>query len=277
MSAQSRGKQATLWVGIGLFSFVVLVALVSLFWLPYPLADTSGGRLSPPSPEHLLGTDRLGRDLLSQLMVGARISLMVGAGSVVIATLVGATIGIIAAFAVSWVDDTISAFLDVAIAFPVLLTAMLIVALQPPSLGSSIVAIGLAMSAVVARITRILAQSVVGSQFVTAARTSGTRTWGIVRRHVIPNIAPTLAVTFALQFGAAVLAEASLSYLGLGAPPPNPSWGRLLQEAQGTVQTAPMGAIAPGLALVILVLGVNFIADGLREVADPTRTRKRRK
>ena len=277
MSALRRGKRATLWVGVVLVGFVVLVALVSLVWLPYPLDDTSGGRLSAPSPEHLLGTDRLGRDLLSQLMVGARIALVVGTGSVIIATIIGAAIGIIAAFAVSWIDDTISAFLDVAIAFPVLLTAMLIVALQPPSLGSAIVAIGLAMSAVVARITRILAQGVVGSQYVTAARTSGTRTLGIVRRHVIPNIAPTLAVTLALQFGAAVLAEASLSYLGLGAPPPNASWGRLLQEAQGTVQIAPMGAIAPGIALLVLVLGVNFVADGLREVADPTRTRRRAK
>ena len=277
MNALRRGKRATLWVGVVLVGFVVLVALVSLVWLPYPLDDTSGGRLSAPSPEHLLGTDRLGRDLLSQLMVGARIALVVGTGSVIIATIIGATIGIIAAFAVSWIDDTISAFLDVAIAFPVLLTAMLIVALQPPSLGSAIVAIGLAMSAVVARITRILAQGVVGSQYVTAARTSGTRTLGIVRRHVIPNIAPTLAVTLALQFGAAVLAEASLSYPGLGAPPPNASWGRLLQEAQGTVQIAPMGAIAPGIALLVLVLGVNFVADGLREVADPTRTRRRAK
>src|SRR5699024_4718220 len=151
------------------------------------------------------------------------------------------------------------------------LTAMLIVALQPPSLWSAIVAIGLAMSAVVARISRILAKSVASAQFVTAARTSGTSTLGIIRRHLLPNMAPTLMVMLALQFGIAVLAEASLSYLGLGAPPPNASWGRLLQEAQGTVLIAPAGAIAPGIALVILVLGMNFIADGLRDVSDPTR------
>ncbi|WP_416444651.1 ABC transporter permease [Leucobacter sp. HNU] len=268
-------KRATLWIGLGLVSVVVLVALVSLAWVPYPLDDTSGGRLSPPSGEHLLGTDKLGRDLLSQLMVGARIALLVGVGSVVIATLIGVTIGLVAAFAAPWLDDSISALLDVAIAFPVLLTAMLIVALQPPSLGSAILAIGLGMSAVVARIARILAKRVVGSQYVTAARTSGTRTLGIVRRHVLPNIAPTLAVTLALQFGAAVLAEASLSYLGLGAPPPNASWGRLLQEAQGTVLEAPAGALAPGIALVVLVLGVNFVADGLRDATDPTRRRRR--
>jgi peptide/nickel transport system permease protein len=127
----------------------------------------------------------------------------------------------------------------------------------------------------VARLTRILARRVLQEQFITAARTSGTRWPGIVMRHVMPNIAPTLGVNLALQFGAAVLAEASLSYLGLGAPPPNASWGRLLQEAQGTVLTAPVGAIAPGIALVTLVLGVNFIADGLRDFADPTRRRRR--
>ncbi|PII82351.1 ABC transporter permease [Leucobacter sp. OLIS6] len=272
---RSSSRRATLWLGLALVGIVVLVALVSLVWLPYALDDTSGGRLSAPSAEHLLGTDKLGRDLLSQLMVGARIALLVGIGSVVIATIIGVTIGLIAAFAAPWLDDSISALLDVAIAFPVLLTAMLIVALQPPSLGSAILAIGLGMSAVIARIARILAKRVVGSQYVTAARTSGTRTLGIVRRHVLPNIAPTLAVTLALQFGAAVLAEASLSYLGLGAPPPNASWGRLLQEAQGTVLEAPVGAIAPGIALVVLVLGVNFVADGLRDATDPTRRRRR--
>ncbi|WP_244302954.1 ABC transporter permease [Leucobacter coleopterorum] len=242
-----------------------------------PLDDTSGGRLSPPSAEHLLGTDKLGRDLLSRLMAGAQIALTVGIGSVLIAAVLGLVLGLIAAFALPWLDDAIAAFLDVAIAFPVLLTAMLIVALQPPSLGSAILAIGLAMSAVVARISRVLAKRVVGSQYVTAARTSGTRTLGIIRLHVLPNIAPTLAVTLALQFGAAVLAEASLSYLGLGAPPPNASWGRLLQEAQGTVFNAPAGAIAPGIALVVLVLGVNFVADGLRDLTDPTRRGRSRR
>src|SRR5690606_5671455 len=120
-----------------------------------------------------------------------------------------------------------------------------------------------------------LARRVLQEQFITAARTSGTGVLGVVFQHVLPNIAPTLGVNLALQFGAAVLAEASLSYLGLGAPPPNASWGRLLQEAQGTVLSAPIGAIAPGVALVVLVLGVNFIADGLREFIDPTRGRRR--
>ncbi|MGV2901873.1 ABC transporter permease [Microbacterium sp. AGC62] len=270
-----RRPKATLVIGIVLTGLIVLMALVSLFWLPCPLADTSGGRLEGPSTLHLLGTDRLGRDLLSQLMWGARIALIVGTCSVAIAAVLGTIIGLLAAFARPWVDDTLSAGLDVVIAFPVLLLAMLVVAVQGASLWSAVLAIGLAMSAVVARLTRILARRVLQEQFVTAARTSGTSVIGIVFQHVLPNIAPTLAVSLALQFGAAVLAEASLSYLGLGAPPPNASWGRMLQEAQGTVLTAPVGAIAPGVAIIALVLGVNFLADGLRDLADPTRRRSR--
>lgn len=270
-----RRPKATLLIGIVLTGVIVLIALVSLFWLPYPLADTSGSRLEGPSALHLLGTDRLGRDLLSQLMWGARIALIVGTCSVAIAAVLGTIVGLVAAFARPWVDDTLSAGLDVVIAFPVLLLAMLVVAVQGASLWSAVLAIGLAMSAVVARLTRILARRVLQEQFVTAARTSGTGVLGIVFQHVLPNIAPTLAVSLALQFGAAVLAEASLSYLGLGAPPPNASWGRMLQEAQGTVLTAPVGAIAPGVAIIALVLGVNFLADGLRDLADPTRRRSR--
>lgn len=268
-------RHATLILGLALTGLVVLLAIVSLVWLPYPPSDISGGRLEGPSSAHLLGTDKLGRDLFTQLMIGARIALLVGFCSVALAAVLGVFIGLIAAFARPWVDDSLSATLDVVIAFPVLLLAMLVVAVQGASLWSAILAIGLAMSAVVARLTRILARRVLQEQFITAARTSGTRWPGIVLFHVLPNIAPTLGVNLALQFGAAVLAEASLSYLGLGAPPPNASWGRLLQEAQGTVLTAPVGAIAPGIALVTLVLGVNFIADGLRDFIDPTRRRRR--
>ena len=273
--ARRRRHSWTLILGLVLVGAVAATALLSLVWLPYPPDDTTGGRLEEPSWQHLLGTDKLGRDLATQVMIGARIALTVGLGSVVVGALIGITIGLLAAFATPWLDDTISAGLDVVIAFPVLLLAMLIVAAQGASLVSVMVAIGLAMSAVVARLTRVLTKRVLGEQYVTAARTSGTRWPGIVARHIMPNIWPTLSVNLALQFGVAVLAEASLSYLGLGAPPPNASWGRLLQEAQGTFVTAPVGALAPGLALNALVLGVNFVADGLRDIADPARRRSR--
>lgn len=268
-------RSVALGVGLALVGVVVLVAVVSFFWLPYAPSDTSGTRLEQPSAAHWLGTNAFGRDLTTQLMIGARIALGVGIGAVVIGALVGIALGLLAAFATKWLDDTLSAVLDILIAFPTLLLAMLIVAAQGASSATTIIAIGLAMSAVVARLTRVLAKRVLAQQYVTAARTSGTSLAGIIVRHILPNIWPTLSVSLALQFGVAVLAEASLSYLGLGAPPPNASWGRLLHDAQGTVSTAPAGAIAPGVALVVLVIGVNLVADGLRDVADPTRRRSR--
>lgn len=254
----------------------IIVALLSLAWTPYGVGDMVGGRLEGPSLAHWAGTDRLGRDLMTQIMIGSRIALVVGCGAVALGALIGVTIGVFAAFATRALDDVLAAALDILIAFPTLLLAMLIVASSDgASLWTAILAIGVAGSAIVARLTRILAKRVLAMDYITAARISGTRWLGVVRIHVLPNIWPTLIVNFALQFGLAVIAEASLSYLGLGAPPPNASWGRLLQEAQASVYTAPFGAIAPGLALVSLVIGLNLFADGLREVLDPTRRRSR--
>jgi peptide/nickel transport system permease protein len=270
-----RRRSVTLAVGCVLAGLIVALAIVSLFWLPYPPSDVSGGRLAGPGGGHLLGTDKLGRDLFTQLMIGARIALAVGCGAVAVGGVLGVAAGLAAGFATRWLDDAIAAALDILIAFPVLLVAMLLVAARGASLVSAIVAIGLGSSAVVARLTRVLVKRILAQDFVTAARTSGTSWPRIVLEHVLPNVWPTLVVNLALQLGVAVLAEASLSYLGLGAPPPNESWGRMLQEAQATVLTAPLGAIAPGVLLILLVIGVNLIADGLRDVADPTRRRSR--
>ncbi|MGW0785981.1 ABC transporter permease [Streptomyces sp. NPDC002913] len=268
-------RSATLAVGCVLAGVIALLAVVSFFWLPYHAEDTSGGRLAGPGGGHLLGTDKLGRDLFTQVMTGSRIAVEAGLGSVTIAAVIGVTLGVLAAFAQGWIDDTLSAFLDILIAFPTLLLAMLIVAARSATLGSAVLAIGLAQSAVVARLVRILVKRVLAQDYITAARTSGTTWPRTVLSHVLPNIWPTLVVNLALQFGLAVLAEAGLSYLGLGAPPPNASWGRMLQEAQATFTTAPAGALAPGILLVLLVIGVNLVADGLRDTLDPA-TRRRR-
>ncbi|MEU3601839.1 ABC transporter permease [Streptomyces sp. NPDC006798] len=269
--AAARPRRSyTLITGAVLAGAVALLALVSLFWLPYATDDTSGGRLAAPGGEHLLGTDKLGRDLLTQVMNGATIAVQAGLGSVLIAAALGTVLGLLAAFAQGWLDDTLSACLDLLIAFPTLLLAMLIVAARSGSLGSAILAIGIAQSAVVARLVRILAKRVLAQDYITASRTSGTTWPRIVTGHVLPNIWPTLVVNLALQFGLAVLAEAGLSYLGLGAPPPNASWGRMLLDAQATFTTAPAGALAPGILLVVLVVGVNLVADGLRDTLDPT-------
>lgn len=271
----SARRSVSLTVGIVLVGLVVVAAVVSLIWLPYSLYDTSGGRLTPPGGAHWLGTDTLGRDLATQLLIGARIALATGLGAVLVGGVLGTAVGLAAAFARPWLDDTLSAVLDIVIAFPTLLVAMLLVAARGASLGTAIIAIGLVMTAVVARLVRILARRVLRQEYVTASRTSGTSWARVVTEHVLPNIWPTLAVNLALQFGLAVLAEASLSYLGLGAPPPNASWGRMLQDAQQTAFEAPAGVLAPGLALVALVIGANLLADGLRDVADPTRRGRR--
>ncbi len=270
--ARRRRHSSSLVVGGVLVGLHVFVALLSLVWLPYDPTGMTGGRLEPPSWEHWAGTDRLGRDFFTQIMIGSRIALTVGLGAVAIGAAIGVTVGTLAAFATRLLDDALAATLDILIAFPTLLIAMLVVAASDTaSLGTAILALGIALSAIVARLTRILVKRVLLMDYITASYTSGTPWPRVVLAHVLPNIWPTLSVNFALQFGLAVIAEASLSYLGLGAPPPNASWGRLLQEAQGTVYTAPIGAIAPGLALVSLVIGMNLLADGLRDIADPTR------
>lgn len=274
VTAPKRRSRAslTLWAGAILVGIHVVTGLLSLVWLPYDPNAFTGGRLEGASWLHWVGTDRLGRDLFTQLMIGSRIALFVGTGAVAIGAAIGVTQGILAAFASKWLDDALAATLDILIAFPTLLIAMLVVAASDTaSLWSAIVALGIALSAIVARLTRILAKRVLLMDYITAARTSGSSWPKIVAIHILPNIWPTLSVNFALQFGLAVIAEASLSYLGLGAPPPNASWGRMLQEAQGTVYNAPLGAIAPGLALVSLAIGVNLLADGLRDTIDPTR------
>ena len=258
-------------VGLLLVLVHVGVGLLTLVWTPYDQTAMVGMRLEPLSALHWAGTDRLGRDFFTAIMIGSRIALIVGIGAVLVGGVIGVTIGIFAAFAQRLADDALAAAFDILIAFPTLLIAMLVVAATGASLWASILALGIALSAIVGRLTRILARRVLVMDFITAARTAGASWFAIVLEHVLPNIAPTLTVNFALQFGIAVMAEASLSYLGLGAPPPNASWGSLLQEAQGTVYTAPIAAIAPGLALVSLVIGVNLLADGLRELANPTR------
>ncbi|GLY02851.1 peptide ABC transporter permease [Actinoplanes sp. NBRC 101535] len=253
-----------LGIGLTLVLVVTGAVLVSYLHLPFSPDDTSGGRLAPPGGDHLLGTDKLGRDLLTQLLIGGRVALGTALGAVAVGGVLGVSAGLLAGFATRWLDDTVAVVLDILIAFPTLLLAMLLVAGAGASLGTAILAIGLAMAAIVARLTRVLVKQVLSRDYITAARVAGVSWPRIVASHVLPNIGPVVLVNLALQAGLAVLAEASLSYLGLGTPPPNASWGRMLFEAQASVLTAPVAALAPGIALVILVIGINLTADGLR-------------
>ncbi|GAA0449533.1 peptide ABC transporter permease [Paractinoplanes deccanensis] len=257
--------------GLVLVLVVAGAVLVSYLWLPFAPDDTSGGRLAPPGGDHLLGTDKLGRDLFTQLLIGGRIAIGTALGSVAVGGVLGVSAGLLAGFATRWLDDAFAVVLDILIAFPTLLLAMLIVAGTGASLGTAILAIGLAMAAIVARLVRVLVKQVLARDYITAARVAGVSWPRIVASHILPNIGPVVMVNLALQAGLAVLAEASLSYLGLGTPPPNASWGRMLYEAQATVLTSPVAALAPGIALVVLVVGMNLTADGLRDLTDPTR------
>lgn len=262
-------KSGQLKFGFAIFSLIAFAGLLSLIWLPYSIENTEGDRLSGPSLDHLFGTDTLGRDLFSRTLVGARIAITVGFFSVLISAAIGITLGLLAGFAQRWRDEALSSLLDISIAFPTLLLAMLLVAARGASLTSAIIAIGCASGAVVARITRLLVKRILSKDYILASRAAGTTWPRIIQIHILPNIWPTLIVTFSLQFGLAGLAEASLSYMGLGTPPPNASWGSLLQEAQSTVLVAPIAAIAPGVLLIALVISLNLIADGLRDFSDP--------
>ena len=257
--------------GIVMVSVVLLVGLVAAVWTPYSLDSTGdGGRLSGPTSEFWLGTDKLGRDLFSQFISGATSALVVAVSTIIIAGIIGLVLGIAAAATVWWFDAGVSKVIDIMIAFPTLLLAMLVVTVRGASLSSAILAIGISGSAVIARVTRINTARVLREDYVRAARTSGTGWWGIIGTHVLPNIYPMLLVQLMLLAGAAILAEASLSYLGLGAPPPTASWGRMLLEAQSTVSVQPLGALAPGFAIAWTVLGLNLLGDGIRDYTDPT-------
>jgi peptide/nickel transport system permease protein len=260
-----RKHAARLYVALSLLVATAVPAAVSVFWTPYPLEDTSGGRLEGPGPAHPFGTDRLGRDLLSSVMAGARIAYSVGFCATLLAVLLGVTAGLLAAWLPPWADNAASSFLDVIIAFPTLLLAMLIGAAQGRSVWTAVASIGIACSAIVARLTRILAKQIMSKPFFVSAKTSGTGNVAATFIHILPNIGQVLSVNIAVLFGVSILAEASLSYLGLGVPPPNASLGRLMQEAQSTVLVAPLGAILPGLVIVFIVTGVNLLADAVRD------------
>jgi peptide/nickel transport system permease protein len=251
-------------------------ALLSLVWTPHPPAEIDiPNKLAPPSAAHWLGTDSLGRDIVSQLLVGSQNSIVVGVVAVGIGLVVGVLLGCIAAARGGWVDELIMRAADFTFAFPALLSAIMLTAIYGPGLVMSIVAIGIFNIPVFARITRGAALSIWARDFVTAARAAGKGPLAITRDHVLPNIANQLIVQATISFATAILAEAALSYLGLGTQPPQPSWGRMLSEAQTLMFQAPLLAVWPGLAIVASVLGLNLLGDGLRDLLDPKLARQR--
>ncbi|HYM32884.1 MAG TPA: ABC transporter permease [Candidatus Cybelea sp.] len=269
-------RHPSLAVGGVLTLLLILVALVSLFWTPWSayLIDVPH-RLLPPTEHHWLGTDPFGRDIVSLILVGAQNSIMVGVIAVGIGLGFGTTLGATAAAHRGWVEELVMRLSDFTFAFPAVLSAIMLTALLGPGIVNSIIAIGIFNVPVFARVTRASANAIWAREFVAAARAAGKGRLRITLEHVLPNILSQLIVQATIQFATAILAEAALSYLGLGTQPPQPSWGRMLYDAQTYLFQAPSLAVFPGVAIAVAVLGLNLLGDGLRDVLDPRLVRSR--
>jgi peptide/nickel transport system permease protein len=256
-------------VGAALTLLLAVAALVSFIWTPYSPYDVDmAAKLLPASGHHWFGTDAYGRDVASQLLVGARASIAIG-------LVVGTTLGLLASARRGWVEELIMRVADFGFAFPAILSAIMLTAVFGPGMVNAIVAIGLYNIPTFARIARASANTVWSREFVLAARACGKGAFAITLEHVLPNILSVLIVQATIRFAIAILAEAALSYLGLGTQPPQPSWGRMLAEAQTLMFQAPLLAVYPGVAIALAVLGLNLLGDGLRDLFDPRLARKR--
>ena len=262
--------------GFVITALIAAMALVSFLWTPSDITVlVVADRMKPPSWLHPFGTDHFGRDILSMIMIGSRNSIAVAIVAVGIGMGLGVPLGCWAAARGDWVDEALMRFNDVVFAFPALLSAVMITAIFGPGAVNAIIAIGIFNVPVFARVARAGALSLWPREYVLAARAAGKGKVLITVEHNLPNIASILLVQGTIQFALGILAEAGLSYLGLGAQPPMPSWGRMLFDAQTRMMVAPWQAIFPGLAIVITVLGLNLLGDGLRDVLDPKLRRER--
>lgn len=267
----------SLWLGIVLTAGVLIMAAVSFFWTPTDITVLDiANKLKPPGAAGVLGTDHFGRDILSMIMLGARTSIAVALLAVGIGMALGVPLGLTAAAQRgSLLDEIIMRGNDLVFAFPSLVIAILITAVFGPSAVNAIIAIGIFNIPVFARLTRGAALSLWSRDFILSARVCGKSAFRISYEHILPNIMNLMIVQGTIQFSLGILAEAALSYIGLGAQPPTPSWGRMLADAQTLVSIAPHTALIPGLAIVGTVLGLNLMGDGLRDLLDP-RTRRAR-
>lgn len=260
----------SLQIGLGLSVFIILVTLIALVWTPFdPLLQNPDARLLAPDSQHLFGTDALGRDVLSLVMAGAANSVAVAGSAVIFGLAIGVPLGLWAAARSGWRDDVVMRGGDLVFAFPSLLTAVMLAAATGPSAFNAALALGVFNIPVFMRVVRGAGRGLWSRDFVTAARAAGQSTRSISIRHILPHVLGLVVVQAAVQFAVGVAAEAGLSYLGLGAQPPAPSWGRMLAESQTLIGTAPWLAIFPGLAIFATVLALSLTGDGLRDRLDP--------
>src|SRR5947209_6589289 len=257
-------------VGLVVIAIFIVLALAAPLIAPYdPIATSWTLVRKPPSALHWFGTDELGRDVLARIIFGARASLLAGAISVTIALGVGVPLGLLAGYRGGLIDALISRITDAMLACPFLILAIALAAFLGPSLGNAMIAIGVTTTPIFVRLTRGQTMSVKVDDYVEAARAMGNPRWRIALFHILPNILPALLVQATLSIAAAIIAEAALSFLGLGQQPPAPSWGSMLNAAQRFLTNAPWMAIWPGLAIFLVVLSFNLVGDGLRDALDP--------
>ncbi|WP_043618659.1 ABC transporter permease [Ensifer sp. ZNC0028] len=286
MSAPATAAQPSLFskligsrnltIGATVTVILVAMALVSYVWTPYsPTAMNFRDKLQGPSLAHWFGTDNFGRDILSMIMVGARNSISVSIVAVLVGAGIGVPLGAWAAARGGWVDGLVMRMSDLAFAFPALLTAVIITAIFGPGATNAMIAIGIFNIPVFARVTRGASMGLWKREYVQAARCAGRGDVSITLLHILPNINHVLLVQVTIQFALAIVAEAGLSYVGLGTQPPMPSWGKMLNDAQTFIYQAPWLAIFPGLAITFAVLGLNLLGDGLRDILDPRVRRQR--
>jgi len=257
-------------VGLAVIAFFVVLAVLAPIVSPYdPLATSWTAIRKAPSAAHWFGTDEIGRDVLARVIWGARASLLAGVVSVLISLSIGVPIGLLAGYAGGKIDMLISRLTDAVLACPFLILAIALAAFLGPSLTNAMIAIGISATPIFIRLTRAQVLAVKVEDYVEAARAVGNPHWRVAVRHILPNVVPPLIVQATLAIAAAVIAEASLSFLGLGQQPPAPSWGSMLNTAKNYVEHAPWMAVWPGASIFVLVLSFNLLGDGMRDALDP--------
>lgn len=258
-------------IGLGLVLFALAVAILAPMLIPVEWSTRMNmmARLHPPSWQHPLGTDQLGRDLLFRVLLGARTSMEISVAAVMLSIVVGLPLGMISGYAGGWVDNVLMRIVDALLAFPALLLALAISAVLGPNLRNTMIAIGVAFTPFLARIIRGEALRVAQLPFIEAARASGTNHVNMLIRHILPNVMPATIVQGTISIAFAILAEAGLSFLGLGTQPPNASWGLMIQASRNYLDMAPWTALVPGAAVALAVLGFNMFGDVVRDILDP--------
>jgi peptide/nickel transport system permease protein len=262
--------RANAWVGGLLVGSVVAVSLLALWWTPYdPMALNLRAKLQPPSGAHWLGTDEFGRDVASRLMAGARSSTIVAVATVMLATLLGVVVGVLSGFLRGWTDRVLMALNDALLAFPGILLALALMVVVGANRWGIVLALGLAYAPTMARVVRGVVLSLRETEYVEASRMIGNSDIVTMLRHVLPNCVAPVAVLATSMFGWVLLSESALSFLGLGVPPPAPTWGNMLASSRPHMQTAAWLGLAPGLCIALTLLGINLLGDAVRDKLDP--------